>query len=70
MQKRFWSIWLVIELAFILLVSVASPVHASPIWEFESQAGWAMSPNGDVSELPVTSEASLLARILIITVII
>ena len=60
MQKRFWSIWLVIELAFILLVLLAWPVHASPIWECESQAGWTMSPNGDVSELPVTSETSII----------
>ena len=60
MQRRVWSIWLVMELAFILLVLLAWPVHASPIWECESQAGWTMSPNGDVSELPVTSETSII----------
>ena len=60
MQRRVWSIWLVMELAFILLVLLAWPVQASPIWECESQAGWTMSPNGDVSELPVTSETSII----------
>ena len=60
MQKRFWSIWLVIELAFILLVSLAWPVHASPKWECTSAGGWSMAIDGPRTSIPISDVATVL----------
>ncbi len=62
MTKRFWIIWVGIELATVFLLAVLWPANASaaPKWECTSAGGWSMAIDGRRTSIPVSDVATVL----------
>ena len=62
MTKRFWIIWVGIELAAVFLLAVLWPANASaaPKWECTSAGGWSMAIDRRRTSIPVSDVATVL----------
>ena len=62
MTKRFWIIWVGIELAAVFLLAVLWPANASaaPKWECTSAGGWSMAIDGRRTSIPISDVATVL----------